>query len=250
MAVRRRLLAVLPRWRRGLAVLAMLTWGLAAADQAPIKLLTFDEPPWVDAQKQPLQGPTIELVKQLFAQAGVPYSFEVLPLKRALKMANSQPGTCVFPIERSQERETALRWISPLVVSRYGFYSAPGHALNLQTLEDARPYSIASYLGSGVGEYLLSRGFNVVEVSSAKLGPNMLAHKRFDLWVSDTRTAQALNTSSGATLGQPALVFLSTLRAMGCHPDTSNTSLELLQSALLQMLKIPEWREKVFSQPL
>lgn len=240
--------AVLRRWRRGLGLLAMLAWGLAAADQAPIKLLTFDEPPWVDAQQQQLRGPTIELVKHLFEQAGVPYSFEVLPLKRALKMANSQPGTCVFPIERSQERETGLRWISPLVVSRYGFYSAPGHVLNLQTLEDARPYSIASYLGSGVGEYLLSRGFNLVEVSSAKLGPNMLTHKRFDLWVSDTRSAEALDSSAGPKLGKPALVFLSTLRAMGCHPDTSNTSIELLQVALLQMLRMPEWRDKVFSQ--
>ncbi len=180
----------------------------------------------------------------------MPFTIEVYPLKRALKMATTQADTCVFPVERSQERETALRWVSPLVISRYGFYSAPGHALSLPTLESARPYSIASYLGSGVGEYLLSRGFNVVEVSSAKLGPNMLAHKRFDLWVSDTRTAEALNSSAGPKLGPAALVFLSTLRAMGCHPDTSNVSIELLQATLLQMLKVPQWREKVFKQQL
>jgi polar amino acid transport system substrate-binding protein len=240
----------LSRWSVVLAALALLCSAHTVADQAPIRLLTYDEPPWVDAQQQPPQGVTVELVKQLFVQAGVPFSIEVFPLKRALKMATSQPSTCVFPIERSQERETALRWISPLVISRYGFYSAPGHVLSLPTLESARPYSIASYLGSGIGEYLLSRGFNVVEVSSAKLGPNMLAHKRFDLWVSDTRTAEALSSSSGPKLGKPDLVFLSTLRAMGCHPDTSNASIELLQGALLQMLQAPEWREKVFKQQL
>jgi polar amino acid transport system substrate-binding protein len=236
------------RWSSVLAGLASLLAGVCMADQAPIKLLTFDEPPWVDAQHDSLQGPTIELIKQLFSQAGVPYSIEVLPLKRALMMANTRPGTCVFPIERSQEREIGLRWISPLVVSHYGFYAAPGHSLKLKTLEDARPYSIASYLGSGVGEYLLSRGCNVVEVSSSKLGPNMLVHKRFDLWVSDTRTAEALSSADGPTLGKAELVFLSTLRAMGCHPDTSNASLELLQTALLQMLSTPQWREKVFRQ--
>jgi polar amino acid transport system substrate-binding protein len=244
-------MAVMARWpfrRLGSVLLMLMGFGQTMADQAPIRLLTYDEPPWVDAQQQPLQGATIELVKALFTQAGVPFSIEVFPLKRALKMASTRPGTCVFPIERTQERETALRWISPLVISRYAFYSAPGHMVNLPNLESARPYSIASYLGSGVGEYLLSRGFNVVEVSSAKLGPNMLAHKRFDLWVSDTRTAEALAPSSGPTLGEPALVFLSTLRAMGCHPDTSNVSLELLQTALLQMLKTPQWRGKVFNQ--
>jgi polar amino acid transport system substrate-binding protein len=233
-----------------LAALALLSSAHAAGDPAPIRLLTYDEPPWVDAQQMTPHGVTIELVKQLFEQAGVPFTIEVFPLKRALKMATTQAGTCVFPVERSQERETALRWVSPLVISRYGFYSAPGHTLSLPTLESARPYAIASYLGSGVGEYLLSRGFNVVEVSSAKLGPNMLAHKRFDLWVSDTRTAEALSSSAGPKLGQPALVFLSTLRAMGCHPDTSNVSIELLQVTLLQMLKVPQWREKVFKQQL
>jgi polar amino acid transport system substrate-binding protein len=237
-----------PSWALGLALLLILAAGQTWADQAPIRLLTYDELPWVDAQQRPLRGATIELVKQLFTEAGVPFSIEVFPLKRALKMAGAQPGTCVFPIERTHARETALRWISPLVISRYGFYSAPGHALNLPTLESARPYSIASYLGSGVGEYLVSRGFNVIEVSSAKLGPNMLAHNRFDLWVSDTRTAEALVPSAGPTLGNPALVFLSTLRAMGCHPDTSNISMELLQTTLLQMLKTPEWRAKVFNQ--
>lgn len=239
--------------RRILAVLLVgalnsLLGSPVAANQAPIKLLTFDEPPWVDAQQQPLQGPTIELVKEVFALAGVPFSIEVLPLKRALMMVNKQAGTCVFPIDRSQEREASLRWISPLVVSRYGLYSVSGHELNLPTLDEARRYSIASYLGSGAAEYLMSRGFNVTQVRSAKLGPNMLAHRRFDLWVSDTRTAEAVSASVGPDMGPPALVFLTTLRAMGCHPDTSKVSIELLQTALLHLLKNPQWREKVFKQ--
>ena len=107
--------------------LGVLLGSAAQADQAPIRLLTFNEPPWVEAEGERLQGPTIELIKQLFERAGVPYSIEVLPLKRALKEALNQPGTCVFPIERSQERETSLRWISPLVVSRYGLYAPAGH---------------------------------------------------------------------------------------------------------------------------
>ena len=233
--------------RRCLTVLG-LTWAAGvAADQAPLRLLTFNEPPWVDAEQTPLQGPTIELIEQLFVTAGVPYSLEVLPLKRALKLATSQAGTCVFPIERSQERETSLRWISPLVVSRYGLYTPPGHTLRLQTLEDARPYRIGSYLGSGLGEYLQVRGFNVTEVSSAKLGPNMLEHKRFDLWVSDTRSAEVVSATGKQLLGEPSLVFLTTLRAMGCHPDTPTSSLELLHTGLLHLLQQPAWRARVSS---
>jgi polar amino acid transport system substrate-binding protein len=234
-------------WRVMLVLLALLQGSAAQADQAPIRLLTFNEPPWVEAEGERLQGPTIELIKQLFERAGVPYTIEVLPLKRGLKEAQNQPGTCVFPIERSQERETSLRWISPLVLSRYGLYAPAGQEVRLQTLEDARPYSIGSYLGSGLGEYLLVRGFNVVEVSSAKLGPNMLRHKRFDLWVSDTRSAQVASATEKTILGQPSLVFLTTLRAMGCHPETPTSSLELLHTALLGLLAEPEWRARVAS---
>lgn len=234
-------------WRVMLVLLALLQGSAAQADQAPIRLLTFNEPPWVEAEGERLQGPTIELIKQLFERAGVPYTIEVLPLKRGLKEAQNQPGTCVFPIERSQERETSLRWISPLVLSRYGLYAPAGQEVRLQTLEDARPYSIGSYLGSGLGEYLLVRGFNVVEVSSAKLGPNMLRHKRFDLWVSDTRSAQVASATEKTILGQPSLVFLTTLRAMGCHPETPTSSLELLHTALLGLLAEPDWRARVAS---
>lgn len=234
-------------WRVMLVLLALLQGSAAQADQAPIRLLTFNEPPWVEAEGERLQGPTIELIKQLFERAGVPYTIEVLPLKRGLKEAQNQPGTCVFPIERSQERETSLRWISPLVLSRYGLYAPAGQEVRLQTLEDARPYSIGSYLGSGLGEYLLVRGFNVVEVSSAKLGPNMLRHKRFDLWVSDTRSAQVASATEKTVLGQPSLVFLTTLRAMGCHPETPTSSLELLHTALLGLLAEPDWRARVAS---
>ena len=234
-------------WRVMLVLLALLQGSAAHADQAPIRLLTFNEPPWVEAEGEHLQGPTIELIKQLLERAGVPYTIEVLPLKRGLKEAQNQPGTCVFPIERSQERETSLRWISPLVLSRYGLYAPAGQEVRLQTLEDARPYSIGSYLGSGLGEYLLVRGFNVVEVSSAKLGPNMLRHKRFDLWVSDTRSAQVASATEKTILGQPSLVFLTTLRAMGCHPETPTSSLELLHTALLGLLAEPDWRARVAS---
>jgi polar amino acid transport system substrate-binding protein len=233
--------------RAMLLALCLLLAAMAQADQASIRLLTFSEPPWVEVQDGRLQGPTIELIKELFQRAGVPYQIDVLPLKRALKEALNQPGTCVFPIERSQERETSLRWISPLVVSRYGLYAPAGHEIRLQTLEDARPYSIGSYLGSGLGEYLIERGYNVIEVSSAKLGPNMLRHKRFDLWVSDTRSAQVPTQLDKALLGQPSLVFLTTLRAMGCHPDTPTSSLELLNAALLNLLDEPDWRARVAS---
>ena len=44
-------------------VLGLLLGTAASADQAPIQLLTFNDLPWVDAEGERLQGPTIELIK-------------------------------------------------------------------------------------------------------------------------------------------------------------------------------------------
>jgi len=235
---------------RGVLLAGLILAGnVLAAEREPLRLLTFHEPPWVDASGQPATGVTVEVIKRLFAEAGITYSLESLPLKRALLMASSQPGTCVFPVERSQEREASLRWVGPVVVSRYAFYPAVSHAVSLQTLEDARRYRIGSYLGSGLGEYLQERGFNVMLMTNPGQGPTLLARNRFDLWVSDTHSARATASSVGEPIGEPALVFLTTLRAMGCHPGTSDSSMERLQNALLRLLRSGALKGMVYAEP-
>jgi len=239
-------------WRRLRGWLGLAGWLLAigaAAEPAPLRLLTFHEPPWVDASVQPARGVTLEVIERLFAEAGIAYSLETLPLKRALQTAMSRPNTCVFPVERSQEREASLRWVGPVVVSRYAFYPAADRRISLQTLEDARRYRIGSYLGSGLGEYLEQRGFKVTLATKPGQGPSMLARNRFDLWVSDTYSARATAAAAGVPIGEPALVFLTTLRAMGCHPDTPDSSLELLQNTLLRLLRSGALKGMVYAEP-
>lgn len=239
-------------WRRRRAWLGLAGWLLAMGAPAapePLRLLTFHEPPWVDATVQPAEGVTVAVIKRLFAEADIRYSLEVQPPKRALQTAMSRPGSCVFPIERSQEREASLRWVGPVVVSRYAFYPAADRRISLQTLEDARRYLIGSYLGSGLGEYLEQRGFKVTLASKPEQGPSMLARNRFDLWVSDTHSARATAAAAGVQIGEPALVFLTTLRAMGCHPDTPEASLERLQTTLLRLLRSGALRGMVYAEP-
>lgn len=224
----------------------LLSAGLSVADTSPpLRLLTFHEPPWVDARARPTTGIAVSVVQRVLEASGVPYEMMVMPPKRALAMAEVQPGTCVFPVERTQEREALLRWVGPVLVSRHALYPRAGQDLRLMTLEDARQMRIGSHLGSGVGEYLERLGYRVTLVSQNDLGPAMLARERIDLWVSDTGSAQATAEAAGVTIGAPALVFFTTLRAMGCHPQTPAETVARMQETLSRLLREGQLRDLI-----
>lgn len=221
--------------RLAVAWLASLLAPQLQAD-APLRLTTFALPPLVNvSQDAPPSGFAVEVIERVFERAGERYELTIQPTKRALRTAIDTPNTCVFPIDRSQERETSLRWIGPVSISQHAFYSHPQRPVPLRTLEDARRYSSSSYLGSGVGEYLQSLGFDVHLASKSELGLRMLAADRVDLWVADTRAAPILAQQESIELGEPELVFFTTLRSMGCNNGVAKERLQALEDALLEL---------------
>lgn len=217
-----------------LLLLGLLASPVALAE--PMKLLTFQIPPLVEISDR--HGPTgyaMEIVQRMFERAGDDYELEIQPVKRAIRSAMDTRNTCVFPIDRSQEREASLSWIGPVSISRHGFYSHPERPLSIRSLADARPYSIGSYLGSGVGEYLQSLDFNVHLATRNHLGLLMLQAGRVNLWISDTRSAPIIAKRLGIELGEPELVFFTTLRSLGCNRGTDPARLQALESALLEL---------------
>lgn len=221
--------------RTGLCVLALLLAPQLRAEE-PLTLLTFDIPPLVhQTDADQANGYAIRVIQRMFELAGDQYQLEFQPPKRALRSATNNANTCAFPIDRSQERETSLSWIGPVSISRHGFYSHPDRPYPVTTLEDARGAIIGSYLGSGVGEYLQSQGFNVHLASKPYLSLLMLQAGRVDLWISDTRSAPIIAQEHGISLSQPELVFFTTLRSMGCNTNIPQERIHKLEQALLTL---------------
>lgn len=228
--------------RYPLMLLALLLIPPASA-APPLQLLTFNSPPLVHAESdQRPDGITIALIQRMFELAEVDYSLQAHPAQRAYIAAIGKANTCVFPIERSQEREPNLTWLGPVAISRHALYSNPSRPLGLVTLEDARPYQIATYIGSGVGEYLSSLGFDVYLTRDNAQGLQMLHHDRTRLWLADIRSAPVIAEQLGLAIASPELVFFTTLRYMGCNLDTDPAILDKLQQALVTMHKRDEVR--------
>lgn len=229
---------------------ALLLATAAARAEAPLTLVTFDFPPLVNALGgNRAEGYAFQVIQRMFELAGDEFELELQPPKRALHTAIHQPDTCAFPIDRSQERETSLNWIGPVSVSRHGLYSHPDRPQSIVTLNDARPLRIGSYLGSGVGEYLRSQGFNVHLASKPHLSLLMLEADRVDLWISDTRAAPVMAQTQGIELNDAALVFFTTLRSMGCNTGVPKARIRRLEQALLTLYRSGELAEIMALEP-
>lgn len=220
--------------------LAGLLMGCVSAVQADsrdtIDLVSFEEPPYVMSDNGGAKGLVVEYVSALMDRAGLRYRLDILPAKRALLFALSHKNACVFPIERSQEREVDFHWISPIQISRHGFFQHPDDVpVSLRVLEDAKGFRIGSYLGSGIGAYLESLGFEVDYAAANSANIHKLMARRIDLWASDEVSARYIAGNSQFTLAPSPLVFFTTVRAIGCHASMPTEVVEVLNDALQAM---------------
>ncbi|QIR14844.1 substrate-binding periplasmic protein [Shewanella aestuarii] len=220
------------RWILTLCCLVCVSLPTVDASEK-MTVITYQEEPFAHQVKGVKQGMVIELIEKLFNQAGIDYEVIFYPLKRGMAMAKSHQNTCVLPIERSQQRESQYRWLGPVLLSRYGFYSKKALTTPLITLDDAKSYRIGSFLGSGVGEYLANYGYQVELANNDSLNLRKLARGRIELWAADVVTAKSIMNKEGINVGEPELVFFTSIRAMACHLSMDEARHKALSEALL-----------------
>ncbi len=218
----------------GGVILAAMACGVGAK---PLNVVTFIEKPLIYQHNGEPAGVVVSVVRELFRQSGIDYKLRLMPPKRAILTTAETDSFCVFPVERSQEREALFQWVSPVLISRHGMFSHPHVPVKLKTLEDAKPYKVGSYLGSGVGEYLEGLGFNVEYAGRNELNARKLLKKRIDLWVSDIESARFLVKNEKLPISEPELVFFTTVRAMACNLAVDPATVKTLQKTITQMYR-------------
>ena len=210
-----------------------------------LHLLTYESPPYVyltesqgSGANSDKKGLAIEVIDSMMDRAGIPFSLSIVPVKRGLIMTEAQANTCVFPIERSQEKEVKFTWVSPVIISRHAFFKKKNSiSKRIKTLTDALPYSVGSYLGSGIGDYLESLGFKVDYASDNTANLKKLNANRIELWASDVLSAAYISQVSNEPLGEAELVFFTTLKSMACNSALSAKTLERLNKTLRDMYR-------------
>ncbi|MCT7942152.1 substrate-binding periplasmic protein [Shewanella holmiensis] len=218
-----------------IGLLSMYSLAVCSADK--LTLITYSEVPFAAQAGNTKQGLVIEFIDALFKQAGLEYEILFFPLKRGMSMAESSVNTCVLPIERNQHREVHYTWIGPVMVSRYGIFSASPSQPPLVSLNDAKFASIGSFLGSGIGEYLTQFGYQVDLTNNDTLNVKKLQRGRIDFWAADLVSAKAIMRDNDIHFGEPKIVFFTSIRAMACHIDLPMATQKRLNDALQALYK-------------
>ncbi|MCL6415962.1 ABC transporter substrate-binding protein [Aestuariirhabdus sp. Z084] len=180
-------------------------------------------------------GLASKVISTLLQRTGIEAERIVVPWRRALLLSQKASNSCVYPLQRSQEREAYFRWVSPILATSSGLYGLQGSQVELSHLSDAQDYRVGALAGSSTEQYLKSAGLIVDAGGSEAANYKKLSIGRFDLWATDDLSAAYLPNVSGGEALVPQLSFFTSMRALGCSASSSPEVVRALQRELEAM---------------
>jgi len=142
-------------------------------------------------------GIATDKVRAAMARAGVAYTIETLPWKRAYAAARERADACVYSTTRTPEREALFKWVGPTDSAQWVLMARADRRIALASLEEARGYRIGTYRGDARDDYLRSRGFLVDTAPHDLINPQKLLLGRIDLWAASLRRGSMVLEHNG-----------------------------------------------------
>lgn len=178
------------------ALLIALLLGGQLASAAGITVVTEELPPYNMTVDGKLTGMGTEVVEAVLKEAGEEARIQSMPWARAYDIALNAENVLIYSIARTPQRETLFKWVGIIAPTRWFLFSLPGTHFDLNSLEDARRYQIAT-VKEDVGEqYLIDNGFaigrNLQSSNRYEHNYNKLKAGRVDLWISNELNAHYL----------------------------------------------------------
>jgi polar amino acid transport system substrate-binding protein len=223
--------------RKFAALLTYVLLGSASAtpqaETVPPLYLTTETPPYGAHAGDPAASLGTDLVREIMARAGIAYSIDVLPWKRAYTAALERRDACVYSTTRTPEREAQFKWAGPISKADWVLMGRADRKLALNKLDDARRYRIGTYNGDARDQYLRERGFDVDPAPSDLVNPRKLMLGRIDLWAASLGPSSlTLERLGYAGKVAPVLVFNRIHTYLACNRDVPDATIARMNGAL------------------
>lgn len=145
-------------------------------------IMTENWPPLNYVKENLLVGPSVDIVHAIQKKLKDKNKIVVLPWKRAYNYTLTEKNNMLFSIARSEKRENLFKWIGPIAEKRYSFFAKKNFKFKINSLDDAKKFTVGVQLGAHAEEFLKGKGFkNLQKINTGEQYIQMLSKNRFDL---------------------------------------------------------------------
>lgn len=158
-----------------------------------LAIMTENWPPLNYVKEDLLVGPSVDIVHAIQEKLNDKNEIVVLPWKRAYNYTLTKKNNILFSMARSEKRENLFKWIGPIAEKRYSFFAKKNFKFKINSLDDARKFTIGVQQGAHAEDFLARKGFkNLQKANTATQYIQMLAKNRFDLMLDSHSTVTKL----------------------------------------------------------
>jgi len=217
---------------------------LAGAEQK-INMMTEDIPPFNFLKDGVVQGISTDILLLMLEKAGYPAdrsAIKILPWARAYQTVQEEPGSMLYSMAKTEEREKLFKWVGPIQEVNIGLVALKSRKIVISKLEDAKKYKIGTIRENATEQFLIKAGFDETSldrIANAELNIKKLQAGRVDMLAFNIPTTYYMMLQMGLSLKDYEVVH--SLKKVSFnfafHKDTDDKLIEKLNSILLELKK-------------
>ena len=174
-----------------------------------LKIMTENWPPLNYVKDGILIGPAVEIVQAIQNKINDKNEILVFPWKRAYNYTLTNKNNVLFSMARSEKRENLFKWIGPIAEKRYSFFAKKDFNFKINSLDDARKFTIGVQRGAHSEEFLTEEGFKDLQKANTGIQYiQMLFKNRFDLMLDSYSTVTKMVKDLGMNKNDLKEVFV------------------------------------------
>jgi polar amino acid transport system substrate-binding protein len=167
--------------------LLLFSSAVVAAEEQ-LTLYTEHFPPYNFEENGAIHGINAEILQQACRLAKIKCVMQLYPWLRAMELAQKNPASGIFTISKTSSRVPLFKWVGPIASAKaYLYRLASRPEITVNTLQQAKQYSIAVAHGDVYEEFLLSAGFeygkNLIEFRSKSEPIPLFIQGKVDLMI-------------------------------------------------------------------
>lgn len=207
-----------------------------------VRILAEDYAPfnYLDSQGK-ITGTAVDAVKAAMEELGQTIPVEVMSWDKAYELTLDNPGTALFSMARTEERESRFMWAGPIESYENWLYAKKDSGVRVSSLDEARAVGKIAAVNNEAGQLrLAAQGFiNFIFTDTSAEGLKKLMDGEADLWLGTREGIDVVARQAGVNPDDlsPVVFVLRSDLYMAFNKNTDFAVVDAWQKAIDSLKK-------------